>query len=208
MEAVQRWDLWQFRWRNCEYLLSAHLSSLLKDHRSGLEVITTCSPANFGFVTSLGADKVFDYKSPTVGLDIRQHTNNKLYYVWDTIGEGETPQICADALSSSSSSPLYYSTIVLNTFPRTDVKTDITLGYTIFGDAFDMFGSFRIDSMPQNFEFVKKWGVVMEKLLEEKKIVPHPVEVRSGIERIGEGLKDLEEGKVSARKLIYRVSDL
>jgi len=190
------------------YFLSAHLESLLIDLRSGLEVITTCSPTNFGFVIRLGADKVFDYHSPTVGLDIRKYTNNNLHHVWDTIGEGDAQQICADALSSSASSPLYYSTIVLNTFPRTDVKTDITLGYTIFGDAFDMFGSFRINSMPQNFEFAKQWGVLIEKLLVEKKVIPHPVEARSGIEGIGAGLKDLEEGRISARKLVYRVSDL
>lgn len=184
MEAVQRWGLWRFRWGNCEYLFSAHLNSLLKDPRSGLEVITTCSPANFDFVTLLGADKVFDYRSPTVGPDIRQHTHNKLQYVWDTIGEGSAPRICADALSSSASFPLHYSTIILNTFPRTGVKTDITLGYTIFGDAFDMFRSFQIEAMPQNFEFTKKWGVTIEKLLEENRVVPHPVEVRSDIEGI------------------------
>ncbi|KAH8704778.1 putative zinc-binding oxidoreductase ToxD [Talaromyces proteolyticus] len=176
---------------------------------SGLEVITTCSLKNFDFVKSFGADKVFDYRSPTVGSDIRQYTNNKLRYVWDTIGEGQAPQICADALSSSSSPEfsLHYSTIVLGEFPRADVKTDITLVYTIFNEAFNFYGSIKVDVMPQNFPFAEKWGSLVGEFFGEKRLVPHPVEVRGGLEKIGEGLKDLEEGRVSAKKLVYRVSD-
>ncbi|KAF2817412.1 putative zinc-binding oxidoreductase ToxD [Mytilinidion resinicola] len=174
---------------------------------SGLEVITTCSPHNFDCVKSLGADKVFDYKSPTVGSDIRQFTNDKLRYVWDTIAEGQAPQICADALSSSSDSTLHYSALTLVEFPRADVKTDVTLGYTIFNEAFDVFGSFRVEAMPANFEFAKKWGPVAAKLFEEKRVVPHPLEVRNGLENIGEGLKDLEKGRVSAKKFVYRVGN-
>ena len=37
---------------------------------AGYDVITTASPRNFDFVRSLGAQQVFDYKSPTVVTDI------------------------------------------------------------------------------------------------------------------------------------------
>jgi NADPH:quinone reductase-like Zn-dependent oxidoreductase len=37
---------------------------------AGYEVITTCSPANFGYVQRLGASQAFDYHSPTVVADI------------------------------------------------------------------------------------------------------------------------------------------
>ncbi|RFA09286.1 hypothetical protein B7R54_08630 [Subtercola boreus] len=37
---------------------------------AGYDVITTASPKNFGYVTSLGASEVFDYTSPTVVADI------------------------------------------------------------------------------------------------------------------------------------------
>ncbi len=37
---------------------------------AGYEVLTTASPRNFDFVTSLGASQVFDYRSPTVEAEI------------------------------------------------------------------------------------------------------------------------------------------
>ncbi len=37
---------------------------------AGYDVITTASPRNFDFVTSLGASHVFDYNSPSVVKDI------------------------------------------------------------------------------------------------------------------------------------------
>ncbi len=95
----------------------------------------------------------------------------------------------------------------MNEFPRADVKTDFTLAYTILNQVFEIHGIFKVEAMPQNFEFAKKWGVVAAQLFEEKKVVPHPVEVREGLENIGQGLKDLQEGRVSAKKLVYRVSD-
>ena len=37
---------------------------------AGYEVIATASPRNFGYVTNLGASRVFDYNSPEVVADI------------------------------------------------------------------------------------------------------------------------------------------
>ena len=37
---------------------------------SGYEVVTTCSPHNFGFVKKLGANEAFDYKKKNVVEDI------------------------------------------------------------------------------------------------------------------------------------------
>ncbi|KAF9631065.1 hypothetical protein BFW01_g1927 [Lasiodiplodia theobromae] len=55
---------------------------------SGATIITTASPANHEFVKSLGADFVFDYRSPTVVEDIANTLNETDFVgVYDAIGE-------------------------------------------------------------------------------------------------------------------------
>jgi NADPH:quinone reductase-like Zn-dependent oxidoreductase len=59
---------------------------------AGYEVITTASPKNFDYVKNLGADKVFDYNSPTVTEDILNALKGKrLAGVLDSIGFSATP---------------------------------------------------------------------------------------------------------------------
>lgn len=46
------------------------LSAVQLAAAAGYEVVTTCSPENFGFVRKLGATHVFDYHSPSVVSDL------------------------------------------------------------------------------------------------------------------------------------------
>lgn len=156
-----------------------------------------------------------------MGLAIREYTGNRLRHVWDTIGGPEAEQICADALSSSSEpgpgpgpgqGPLRYSAITgSGTLPSRpdDVRTALTVAYTIQGEPCEVLGGLiRLDARPEDFEFARRWGPVAARLFAEKKVVPHPIELRDGLEGIAAGLRDLEEGRVSGKKLVYRVADL
>ncbi|KAF2477660.1 putative zinc-binding oxidoreductase ToxD [Lindgomyces ingoldianus] len=177
---------------------------------SGFEVITTCSQRNFEYVKSLGADVVFDYKSPSCGADIRNYTNDKLYYAWDTIGEGNAPQICGDALASSApkGQKLYYGTIVfVPQSPRPDVEMLFTIGYSAQGESFELMGM-KFAGKPEDYEFMKKWIAEAEKLLFEGKLRAHKPDVRpGGLDGILTGLKDMKNGKISGVKVVYRVGD-
>lgn len=67
---------------------------------SGLKVVTTCSKRNAELVKGLGAEAVFDYSDADCAEKIREYTQDELMYAFDCISEGNSPNICAGALSS------------------------------------------------------------------------------------------------------------
>lgn len=159
---------------------------------------------------SLGADAVFDYNSATVGADIRKHTGNKLYYAFDCIAEGKSAQICADALSDAQSDVAkkpVYSALLFCDFPRKDVEAKYTLAYTTFGEAFTKsFGPGNFPASREDYEFGRMFWKLTEELLAKGKFKVHNLDVRtSGLEGVLEGLEELRQGKVSGKKLVYKL---
>jgi NADPH:quinone reductase-like Zn-dependent oxidoreductase len=158
--------------------------------RSGLTVITTASPSNFAFVKSRGAHAVFDYHDPDCGDKIREHTQGSLHHVFDTIALPETAAICAKALAphpNEGETLRYTSSLPVENFTRDDVITDKFLAYTVTGEAFEKWGM-PFPAMPPLYELATKFWQMTARLLEEGKLVPHPVEKRDG------GLSGISEG--------------
>ncbi|KAF2850865.1 NAD(P)-binding protein [Plenodomus tracheiphilus IPT5] len=170
---------------------------------SGLTVVTTSSPHNFDLLKSYGADYVFDYKSPTVGADIRKVTKDSLQHVFDTISYESTASIAAEAISSKGGR--YSSLLVLEKFPRDDVSNTVTLAYTGFGEKFSK-GTKSWSANAEHLAFQERFWRLTGELLAQGKIRPHPQEVREGgLEGVLDGLEDLRKERVSAAKLVYRV---
>ncbi|KAI1131754.1 GroES-like protein [Nemania abortiva] len=177
---------------------------------SGLEVITTSSPHNFELLKAAGADHVFDYKSPTVGSDIRALTNNKLKYAWDCTGFGGA--ICAAALSDNEEGgkPKFSAIIPVkrDVFDEINPVVDgphFTLGYDAFGVEY-----FRFDRMykpdPAEVEFARMFWNLTQGLLESGKLTPLKPEVNrfgNGLEGVVLGLDELRNDRVSGTKLVY-----
>jgi NADPH:quinone reductase-like Zn-dependent oxidoreductase len=169
---------------------------------AGYRVVTTCSPRNYGLVISRGADEVFDYNDPACAAKIRALTENNLKYAWDTVGE--SPNICAEALSSDSTI-CHYGTILYNKFPREELKYTATEMYTMFGEYYYKYGQ-DFPVITEDFEFAKRWMNLTEQLVAERKIKPHPKRVESGgLDGILKGLQDLGEERVSGEKLVYSI---
>lgn len=155
---------------------------------------------------SLGADAVFDYKSPSVAQDIRKYTDNSLKLGWDCTGSGAA--IIGGSLSTDGGK---YATIipvdkdeVLAINPKVD-GPHTTLMYSIFGEPFSKFGS-DVPAIPDELEFGKKFWEISRQLLEEGKVqVPRTIVNKggAGLEGIFTGLDELRSGKVSAGKLVY-----
>lgn len=155
---------------------------------------------------SLGADKVFDYAQPNLGHEIRKHTQNKLKLVWDTISTAESAQICAEALASEGGG-CRYASFLNNKSPRKDVRSIGTMLYTIWGEYFKS-GDVEWLASTEDFEWMKSFLPMAEKLIAEGKVKPHRVVVRKGgLEGVIDGLKDLKNGVNSGGKLVYRIRD-
>lgn len=171
---------------------------------SGYTVVATCSPRNFDLVKKLGADHVFDYKHPNAAADIRKVTDNKLKYVFDTVSTEQSAAFCGEALSTEGGD---YSSLLTPKVPRDNVKSRMTLAYTVLGEDMNKFGN-AIPAIPENRAFAEKFWAVAEKLLAEGRVRVHPPSVGAGgLKGVLDGLQLMREDKVSGRKLVYRVSE-
>ncbi|KAM0716781.1 hypothetical protein Q7P37_008226 [Cladosporium fusiforme] len=171
---------------------------------SGYKVVTTCSPRNFDFVKSLGAQEAFDYNDPDCGKKIRELTNDRLTRVFDCISEGVSPEISCAAVSSSGGKIAY---LLAPTHSRTDVENTHVFGYTAIGEPFTKFGK-DFPAQPEDYKIASEFADVAAKLYAEGKLLPHPPKVGAGgLEGVLEGMKTLKEGKVSGFKLVYRVDE-
>ncbi|KAJ5545914.1 chaperonin 10-like protein [Penicillium frequentans] len=171
---------------------------------SGYLVFTTCSPHNFDFVKSLGADMVCDYRDPRAAEEIRKLTGDKLKIVLDTISLESSAKFCAEAMSTEGG---VYTSLLPVTAPRSDIKSDLVLGYTTFGEPF-VFGPQSFDAVPEDEAFSAWWWLLAEKYLGDGKIKVHPQSVRDGgLEGVLEGLDLMRKDQVSGQKLVYNVSE-
>ncbi|KAI4909275.1 hypothetical protein J4E90_007972 [Alternaria incomplexa] len=166
---------------------------------TGCEVIATSSPHNFDLLRKLGADQVFNYKDADVGAKIREATNDKLKLAFDCIAEGNSFDITAAAISSTGG---HMSALLpVNNYPRSDVKTKFTFAYTALGEAY----SEKVGASQEDYEFGARFWKQAEEWFGQGKLKTHPIEVRSGLEGVPQGLQDLKDGKVSGVKLVYKV---
>ncbi|KAK4040250.1 chaperonin 10-like protein [Parachaetomium inaequale] len=179
---------------------------------SGYRVVTTCSPANFSYVRSLGADAAFNYHSPTVADDIRAWSKDPdaLTLAWDCVGAGDSPVICAAALSRTRAghyrSVMFFDDEVLRAV-NDKVDNGFRLAYTIFGEAFDKTWG-AMPAIPEDYEYGKMFWELARDLLAQGKVKPARGDVNrggEGLDGVLVGLSDLKEGKVSGVKLVYTI---
>ncbi|RDW87922.1 hypothetical protein BP5796_03616 [Coleophoma crateriformis] len=176
---------------------------------SGLTAIATASPANFKYLKSIGADAVFDYRSPSCGADIRAFTQNTLKFAWDCAGGGE--EICAAALSDSE--PSAYGAINIGNIDGEVLKKSnplvdgplITIAYDAIGEGWVWRGQVappKVDEM----DFANKFMEIARKLIENETIKPIKTTLNQGGAGLDGVIKELDElraGRVSCTKLVY-----
>ncbi|OJD12106.1 hypothetical protein AJ78_07242 [Emergomyces pasteurianus Ep9510] len=152
----------------------------------------------------LGADAAFDYHDKDLGKKIREHTNNSLRLVYDTIATPKTATICGEALSSKPGGK-YMATEFMQLEPK-DIESDCMIAYSVMNEDFILDGEL-FSAKQEDFEFAKHFGGIAEKLIMEGKVKAHRVltSEKGGFEGIPDGWAMMRENKVSGQKLVYKV---
>ncbi|KXX73826.1 Protein TOXD [Madurella mycetomatis] len=168
-------------------------------------VITTCSEHNFALVEAIGTHAAFDYRDPRCAQQIRERTADKLAHALDCVSTKESAEICAAAIGSAGGAVSYLLPVK---HEREDVQVKYTLGYTVFGEYFRVAGGREFAARPEDFEFGRMFWELSERLITDGRIRVHPPEIgKDGLRGVFEGLQAMREGRVSGRKLVYRIDE-
>lgn len=174
--------------------------------RSGYRVVTTCSPQNFALVEEYGAEKAFDYHSPTCGEDIRAYTKNTLEYVLDIITEARTIRQCYAAIGRGGGRYTGFELLPepLIASMRKTVKADWVMGLEVTGEELKLPGGYYRKENPALHVWIHEWIRRFAALFAAGQIKPHPMQVNEGgLAKVIEGIGALRRKEVSARKLVY-----
>lgn len=176
---------------------------------SNISTIAICSRKNFEIATERGADAAFDYHDPSCADDIRRHTGGSLAYALDCITDLASMKICYAALGSAGGRYTALNPFPLRGHTRRDVRPDYVLCYTIFGKPIFLPRPFGRPARPKDRAFAEAWCESTQKLVDAPGVLlPHPVSQHSGLAEISAGLDYVRQGKVSATKLVYEVSNM
>ena len=118
---------------------------------AGYEVVTTCSARSFDYVKSLGADKAFDYSSPSVADDVATELD-KGVCAGIYLAAGKTSEACQVSFKSKQKLFVASSNPVMPGDAPEDVEAKMTIGSG--PGPFDeiiriTFGGFLIEALDQ-----------------------------------------------------------
>ncbi|WVQ98438.1 hypothetical protein IAU59_005562 [Kwoniella sp. CBS 9459] len=177
----------------------------------GYKVLAFASPHSTELVKSYGADEVVDYHDAEKAVaEALKITGGGAELGFDTIAEGGTYQISVKALGQKGRQ-LNGINVPLEEDKKINTKVEIvhTIVYTIFGKEFNFAPRapepFIVPALPESREFATKIYSATPELVVKYGIKPNPVDVRGGLEDIESGLRASQAGKVSGKKLVYRI---
>ncbi|KAI1172040.1 GroES-like protein [Nemania sp. FL0916] len=176
---------------------------------AGLRPIATCSPSNAALALRFGAEKVFDYHSPTCAADIRAYTGNELKYAFDCVTQADTTQLCYSALGRAGGRYVSlepFREAVAQLRPLT-ITPSWVMVLTIFGRKVALDGEYGRDARPEDRRLGAQAFTAVQSLLDRGLIDTHPVKVMSGgWEGVMEGVGIVRSQALSGQKLVYSVA--
>lgn len=166
-------------------------------------------------VASYGAEKAFNYRSQTCVSDIQAYTNNSITHVLDCVSTPSSMALCYKILKRSFGDgvtrPKYtalepYSSRI--SASRPDIIADWVLLLTQFGESVMLSGVYEREPRPQDRVWMQKWYELVQRLVWEKKLRTHRVELLDdgGLNSIASGLDRLKSSDISGTKLVCRLA--
>ncbi|KAK4224390.1 zinc-binding dehydrogenase family [Podospora fimiseda] len=177
--------------------------------RAGLRPVTTCSPSNFDLVRRFGAEFAIDYRAPTAASDIRKYTKNELAYAFDCVTTAETTKLCYEAMGRAGGrycavEPFRDADIQARALT---VKPSWVMALTIFGRKVAIDGEYGREATPEHHKFGAEAYAVVQELLDDGLIDPHPVKVMpGGWQGVIESIDVIRGQSVSGYKLVHLVN--
>lgn len=188
---------------------------------AGIETIITVAGSGIEFVKSLNAaTTIIDYRAGDAAYILSEITRalngKKLLRAFDTVGQNGTWDIAARALSPGGQLDMLDWGNVLDWqgpagkgpkawSPPEGINLTFTLVASAYGDEHDWVSKERAAA---DAVFARGFYRYMSSLLAEGKLKPHPQEILpGGLDGILQGVKALLAGKVSAKKLVFRIAD-
>ncbi|KGO68315.1 Polyketide synthase, enoylreductase [Penicillium italicum] len=180
---------------------------------AGYDVVTTASPKNFEFVTSLGATQVFDYRSKTTVADIIKALKGRKAVGAIAIGNGST-EACIEILSRTTGSKFVAQ--VSFPWPEKTPTTTLALIGAMIGLMWwnlSIFIKSKFRGVTAKFVFGSSLynnevgGIIYSDFLPEALAhgsfvaAPEPLVAGKGLEKIQEAM-DLHMKGVSAKKVV------
>jgi len=180
---------------------------------AGFKVITTASPRNFDLVKQYGADEVVDYHDASSAIEsIKKLTNGSIAKALDTISEGESFRISLESFAESGKRKynmlLPISEDAKKIADAKGIETETTLAYTLQGNAFEFMPGQTVPAIPSDREFYVKLNKDTPDFVQQYNIRPNPItDMDGGLDGLTQGFELLKSGKVSASKLVYKISE-
>ena len=170
----------------------------------GFHVLTTCSPRNFDLVREFGAHETFDYKAPDCAARIRAHCKNALELAIDCVSEDSTMRFCYEAIGRAGGKYTALNPFNSQLATRRVIEPDWILATRITGGASAWPAPYTSDPEPRLREMAVPIFAVIERLLLEGKIQPHPIRAEGGgYEGLIRGINVIRKGELSGQKLVY-----
>lgn len=175
--------------------------------RSGLRALAVCSSKSVNLVRSYGAEKTFDYNSPSCSAEIKDYTKQRLSYVLDIIANPASLKLCYAAMGRLGGTYVGLELLPDERPTRRLIQASWVMGQTVFGKELQLSRGYEQPPMPAHRELGKRWFEEVQDLWHKGNIKPHPVKIgsESGLGAVLEGIDLMRRKAVAREKLVYRL---